>query len=73
MKIYVDIDETICFYKDKREYPLAKPNLDNIKKSVLEELLSKISLNFSKFFVTCKMTSFLISSVFLDNIYIYIV
>ncbi len=32
MKIYVDIDETICFYKDKREYPLAKPNLDNIKK-----------------------------------------
>ena len=32
MKIYVDIDETICFYKDKREYPLAIPHLDNIKK-----------------------------------------
>jgi hypothetical protein len=32
MNIYVDIDETICFYEDKREYPLAKPNLDNIKK-----------------------------------------
>lgn len=32
MKIYVDIDETICFYKNKREYPLAKPNLKNIAK-----------------------------------------
>ena len=32
MNIYVDIDETICFYNNKREYPLAKPNLDNIKK-----------------------------------------
>lgn len=32
MNIYVDIDETICFYENKREYPLAKPNLDNIKK-----------------------------------------
>jgi hypothetical protein len=32
MLIYVDIDETICFYKDKRAYPLAVPNLDNIKK-----------------------------------------
>ena len=32
MNIYVDIDETICFYKGKREYPLAKPNLENIKK-----------------------------------------
>ncbi len=32
MNIYVDIDETICFYDDVREYPLAKPNLDNIEK-----------------------------------------
>jgi len=32
MNIFVDIDETICFYEDKREYPLVKPNLVNIKK-----------------------------------------
>ncbi len=32
LKIYVDIDETICFYKGKRNYPDAKPNLANIKK-----------------------------------------
>ena len=32
MKIYVDIDETICFYTGKRRYQLAKPNYDNIKK-----------------------------------------
>ena len=32
MKIFVDIDETICFYGEKREYPLAQPNLENIKK-----------------------------------------
>ena len=32
MKIYVDIDETICFYKEKREYPLAEPIVENIKK-----------------------------------------
>jgi hypothetical protein len=32
MNIYVDIDETICFYEQKREYPLAKPNFENIKK-----------------------------------------
>ena len=32
MNIFVDIDETICFYKEKREYPLAIPNLANIKK-----------------------------------------
>ena len=30
--IYVDIDETICFYKGERNYPEAEPNLDNIKK-----------------------------------------
>ena len=30
--IYVDIDETICFYKGERNYPDAKPNLNNIKK-----------------------------------------
>jgi hypothetical protein len=32
MKIFVDIDETICFYEDKREYPLAKPIIENIEK-----------------------------------------
>ena len=32
MKIYVDIDETICFYKDKRHYPDAIPNFENIAK-----------------------------------------
>ena len=32
MKIYVDIDETICFYKGKRHYPDAIPNIENIAK-----------------------------------------
>ena len=32
MKIFVDIDETICFYEGDRNYPDAKPNLENIKK-----------------------------------------
>ena len=32
MIIYVDIDETICTYKDRREYPLALPILDRINK-----------------------------------------
>jgi len=32
MIIYVDIDETICDYGDTREYPLAQPIIDNIKK-----------------------------------------
>ena len=32
MVIYVDIDETICFYEGERNYPDAKPNLANIKK-----------------------------------------
>ena len=35
MIIYVDIDETICEYKGKREYPLASPikkNIDKINK-----------------------------------------
>jgi hypothetical protein len=32
MNIFVDIDETICFYEGRREYPLATPNLDHIKK-----------------------------------------
>jgi len=32
MKIYVDIDETICFYKGERNYPDAVPNMDNIAK-----------------------------------------
>ncbi len=28
----VDIDETICFYSKKRQYDLAEPNHENIKK-----------------------------------------
>lgn len=32
MVYYVDIDETICEYLDKREYPLASPIKNNIKK-----------------------------------------
>jgi len=32
MIIYVDIDETICNYSDKREYPLAEPDIANIAK-----------------------------------------
>tara|TARA_R110002020_G_scaffold64070_1_gene170415 strand:- start:320 stop:619 length:300 start_codon:yes stop_codon:yes gene_type:complete len=32
MNVYVDIDETICFYKGERDYNLAKPLKDNIKK-----------------------------------------
>jgi len=30
MVIYVDIDETICFYKGERNYPDAKPDPDRI-------------------------------------------
>ena len=32
MIYYVDIDETICEYLDKREYPLATPIAENINK-----------------------------------------
>ena len=32
MNIYVDIDETICFYSGEREYHLAEPNNENIAK-----------------------------------------
>ena len=32
MKIYVDIDETICFYKKERDYNLALPIKENIRK-----------------------------------------
>lgn len=32
MKIYVDIDETICFYDGEREYPDAIPSKKNITK-----------------------------------------
>ena len=32
MKIYVDIDETICFYEGERHYPFAIPNKENIAK-----------------------------------------
>ena len=31
-RAYVDIDETICFYEDKRIYNLAIPNKTNISK-----------------------------------------
>lgn len=30
--VLVDIDETICFYSDKRRYDLAEPNHDNISR-----------------------------------------
>ena len=29
MKIYVDIDETICYYSEERNYPLAKTIKNN--------------------------------------------
>ena len=32
MNIYVDIDETICFYESERDYTKAVPNLENIEK-----------------------------------------
>ena len=32
MKIFVDIDETICFYDGERNYPEAIPNMENIAK-----------------------------------------
>ena len=32
MKIYVDIDETICFYDGERIYPKAIPHFENIAK-----------------------------------------
>ena len=32
MNIYVDIDETICFYENDREYPKAVPIQENIEK-----------------------------------------
>ena len=32
MQIYVDIDETICFYEDERNYDLAKPINERIEK-----------------------------------------
>ncbi len=32
MLIYVDIDETICYYTDERRYDLALPLPENIKK-----------------------------------------
>ena len=32
MRIYVDIDETICFYEGEREYPEAVPHYENIAK-----------------------------------------
>mgnify|MGYP003150904043 CR=1 FL=1 len=31
-KVFVDIDETICFYSNKRRYDLAEPNYKNISK-----------------------------------------
>jgi hypothetical protein len=32
MIIYVDIDETICYYEEKRDYNIAKPYFSRIKK-----------------------------------------
>ena len=31
-KVFVDIDETICFYSGERKYDLAEPNYNNIDK-----------------------------------------
>lgn len=31
-KAFIDIDETICFYENKRIYELAIPSIENIKK-----------------------------------------
>ena len=32
MLIFVDIDETICYYEGKRDYKLAKPHYERIEK-----------------------------------------
>ena len=32
MIIYVDIDETICYYEKKRDYNIAKPHISRIEK-----------------------------------------
>ena len=32
MIIYVDVDETICFYEGKRHYPDAQPDQERIEK-----------------------------------------
>jgi len=32
MKVYVDIDETICYYENERKYSKAVPFFDRIKK-----------------------------------------
>ena len=40
-KALVDIDETICFYSDKRVYELAEPNFENIAK--INQLTKKIT------------------------------
>lgn len=32
MKVYVDIDETICYYEGKRNYPEALPMPENVAK-----------------------------------------
>lgn len=32
MIIYVDIDETICYYEEKRDYNIAKPYFSRIEK-----------------------------------------
>lgn len=34
MTIFVDIDETICYYENERDYNLALPLVDNIKKLI---------------------------------------
>ena len=41
MIIYVDIDETICFYEDEREYPKAVPIQKNIEKVNIRLVLKK--------------------------------
>ena len=62
-KIFVDIDETICFYKGERNYRNAIPNKQNIAKVIevadltilnegtLEELHVQIDIFLEKFSV----------------------
>ena len=40
MNIYVDIDETICFYEGERHYPLAIPNKENISYTMKDTILN---------------------------------
>ena len=53
MKIFVDIDETICFYKDTRYYPHAMPIQENIAK--INKLYDESTLSFTFYKVQMKI------------------